>query len=62
MGVLFHIATKEDWLAGQASGVYRVESLEKEGFIHCSTAGQLVGVANDYYAGRFGVMIFLLPL
>jgi uncharacterized protein (DUF952 family) len=60
MGILLHIATKEDWLAGQTSGVYRVVSLEKEGFIHCSTVGQLMGVANDYYAGRQGLLLLVI--
>jgi uncharacterized protein (DUF952 family) len=49
---LFHIAEQSFWDAAQASGEYRVPSLDAEGFIHLSTRAQFVATANRYYVGR----------
>ena len=49
MDVLFHIVGRSDWRAAVARGEYRVESLGSEGFVHCSFAGQVAGVANALY-------------
>ncbi len=58
MSVLFHIAEQPFWDAAQASGEYRVPSLDAEGFIHLSTRAQFVATANRYYLGR-GDLILL---
>ena len=58
MSVLFHIAEQPLWDAAQASGEYRVPSLDAEGFIHLSTRAQFVATANRYYLGR-GDLILL---
>jgi uncharacterized protein (DUF952 family) len=51
MDHILHICSLEDWQAAQAAGEYRADSLEAEGFIHCSRPEQILGVANRYYAG-----------
>lgn len=38
--VIVHITTDDAWSAAQATGVYRPDSLDQEGFIHCSTPAQ----------------------
>jgi len=52
---IFHIATGADWAAAQAVGEYRVStlgrSLEQEGFLHASFAGQWQSVHDAFYAG-----------
>jgi uncharacterized protein (DUF952 family)/maleate cis-trans isomerase len=52
---IFHITRGEDWRAAQAEGSYRVSTrdrtLEQEGFIHCSFAHQVQGVAQAYFGG-----------
>ena len=48
---IFHIVGREEWLNAKKKGSYHPESLEKEGFIHCSKADQLLGVANSFYKG-----------
>lgn len=48
---ILHITTREAWEAAQISGEYRAASLEHEGFIHCSTADQVLRVANALFAG-----------
>jgi uncharacterized protein (DUF952 family) len=52
MAPIFHILDRRAWADFQARGVYRPDSLGAEGFIHCSLAEQVAGVANTFYAGR----------
>jgi uncharacterized protein (DUF952 family) len=47
--VIFHLAVRDQWDSPES---YRPPSFADEGFIHCSTASQLVDVANQLYAGR----------
>jgi uncharacterized protein (DUF952 family) len=50
---IFHVTTEATWRAAQAAGEHRVStrgrSLEDEGFIHCSDAHQVSGVAGALY-------------
>jgi uncharacterized protein (DUF952 family) len=46
---LFHIAQPQDWSAALSTAVYRTASLDVDGFIHCATRAQVVGVAARYY-------------
>lgn len=51
---IFHLATKADWDAAQASGAYTTSTygvtLADEGFIHASRADQWEGVRERFYA------------
>lgn len=51
---VFHVALPDDWAEAQRAGEYTVStrgrSLVEEGFIHCSFADQVEGIANRYYA------------
>lgn len=51
MNVITHIASQADWDAAQQQGSYAAESLHTEGFIHCSTPSQVLGVAQMWFAG-----------
>lgn len=48
---ILHLCRRQAWLNSQATGEYRAESLELEGFIHCSLPEQITDVANRYYQG-----------
>ena len=50
MAVIFHIVAARQW--AEAADPYRGDTLESEGFIHCSTASQLVAVADRLFRGR----------
>ena len=52
MSVIYHIATRADWAAAKAAGAYTADSLASEGFIHCSTAGQVIATANRIFRGQ----------
>lgn len=54
---IFHIAERSQWDAAQTEGIYRHPSLETEGFIHCSTAEQVVWVANSFFRGQSGLVL-----
>jgi len=54
---IFHITTADAAAAAEASGSYEDESLAGEGFIHCSFREQVAGVANAFYAGRWGLVL-----
>ena len=57
MTMIFHIAEQSAWSGAQESGAYRVPSLDSEGFIHLSTAGQYAATANRYYRGRTDLVL-----
>ena len=44
MMTIFHITTESQWQNALEQGFYLADSLEKEGFIHASTAQQHRGV------------------
>ncbi len=48
--MIFHITTPEDWQKAQQNKVYKCDSLEKEGFIHCSTKSHVLKIANTFYS------------
>jgi uncharacterized protein (DUF952 family) len=47
---IVHICRLEDWQVAQNEGEYRADSLETEGFIHCSKPTQVIRVANHYFS------------
>lgn len=53
MDTLYHIALATDWAQAQRDGEYRISTrgrtLAAEGYIHASTASQVLPVANAYY-------------
>ena len=55
--MILHITTQAAWETAVASGEYRDASLETEGFIHCSTAAQVLGPANEFYRGQAGLVL-----
>ncbi len=58
--MIYHITTRSDWVEAQSSGQYTADSLSSEGFIHCSTRQQVVGVANAFYRGQAGLVLLCI--
>ncbi len=52
-----HILSREDWQTAQSKGEYTPSSLDSEGFIHCSTAAQVVRTGNTYYRNQEDLML-----
>ncbi|MDT4972448.1 MAG: hypothetical protein QOG22_2591 [Pseudonocardiales bacterium] len=57
MDALFHIVDRSVWQNAVDRGVYSAESLGSEGFIHCSFASQVAGVANARYRDVEGLCV-----
>ena len=57
---IYHIVTPESWEEQKDFASYEHESLQAEGFIHCSYAGQIDGVLDRYYKGVEKVLILTI--
>jgi len=57
---ILHLASNTSWLAAVEEGTYHADSLSAEGFIHCSTASQIVDVANAFYRGQHGLVLLVI--
>ena len=55
--MILHITTRAAWDTAVRLGEYRDASLETDGFIHCSTAVQVLGPANEFYRGQEGLVL-----
>ena len=58
--MILHICTEKEWQGALAHREYRAASLEPEGFMHCSGAHQILGVANSFYAGQTGLVLLMI--
>ena len=58
--MIYHITSRTAWQEAEKRGDYRAESLNTEGFIHCSTATQVLPVAEKYYIGERGLLLLLI--
>lgn len=47
--MILHILKKKVWEEVKVDGIYSGDTLEKEGFLHCSTAETVVEVANHHF-------------
>lgn len=55
--MIYHLTSPRAWSEAGTRGEYRAESLESEGFIHCSTKTQILPVANTFYKGQQSVLL-----
>ncbi len=57
---IYHITTNEAWETAVSQDEYRADSLETEGFIHCSTAKQVLAPANELFHGQHGLILLCI--
>ena len=56
--LIYHMCRAEEWRAAVATGIYRGSSQDRtDGFIHFSTAGQIVESARRHRAGQSGLVL-----
>ena len=60
MQKIIHICGRKSWKAAVAAGSYQPESLESEGFIHCSCLDQVLDVANAFYRDRDDLVLLVI--
>ena len=58
--MIYHITSRSAWEEARTQGQYSAPSLESEGFIHCSTPKQVLGVANDFYRGQSDLLLLCI--
>lgn len=57
---IYHITHGKDWEAAQSGGEYSADSLATQGFIHASTAAQVVETADLFYLGQDGLVLLCI--
>lgn len=60
MEVILHITTRPQWEQAKQAGIYRGDTLDVEGFIHCSTPSQVITVANALFKGRHDLVLLCI--
>jgi uncharacterized protein (DUF952 family) len=58
--IIYHITSRAEWLSAQQQGFYTTPSLAAEGFIHCSTQIQVLGVGERYYKGNTDLVLLCI--
>lgn len=58
--LIYHIVTPENWEKQKSEAEYEAESLQSEGFIHCSYENQLEAVLERYYKGVERILILTI--
>ena len=58
--LILHITQRSQWEQARREGIYRNDTLDTEGFIHCSTPTQIVKVANKFFSARQELIILCI--
>ena len=58
--IIYHLVRKNMLEKYQTDRVYSPPSLEKEGFIHCSTKEQVLATANRRFAGAKDLLLLII--
>jgi uncharacterized protein (DUF952 family) len=57
---ILHIAPRSLWEQGKDSGAYQGNTLDSEGFLHCSRVNHLVAMANAMFRGHHDLVLLLI--
>jgi len=64
VSVIYHITTAGEWERARAAGEYtmstRGTTLAEQGYIHCSSTGQVALVANAIYQGVPDLVVLVI--
>ena len=60
MKMILHITRRAEWAAAKNLGSHRGNTLDAEGFIHCSKLSQVVGSANRFFQGQQDLVILVI--
>lgn len=58
--LIFHIVGKKQFKQLENDGEYQPESLEQEGFIHCSTGDQINDTANRIFSNKRHLFLLII--
>ena len=57
MSIILHITRSQQWEQAKQVQSYRGDTLDSEGFIHCSTLPQVLKSANKFFVGQTGLLL-----
>lgn len=60
MDLILHITKRSNWEKAKSSGSYRGNTLESQGFIHCSRPNQVIRVANFLFRGQDDLILLCI--
>lgn len=60
MKIILHITQTAEWEQAKNTGNYYNNTLESEGFIHCSTTEQIEKTANTFFANQAGLVLLCI--
>jgi uncharacterized protein (DUF952 family) len=60
MNTILHITKSQQWEDAKILGSYRVDSLESEGFIHCSKSTQILKVAQRFFDNQKELVLLFI--
>ncbi len=62
MNTILHITQRHEWEKAKNLGTYRSNTLDSEGFIHCSTPIQVLGSANRFFKNQTDLVILKIDI
>lgn len=60
MKTILHITQQQQWEQAKLVGSYRGDTLDTQGFIHCSTPQQIITVANTFFLNQKGLVLLCI--
>ncbi|MGI0084984.1 MAG: DUF952 domain-containing protein [Nitrososphaerales archaeon] len=60
MAIILHVARRGEWDKSKGKEEYRGDTLDSDGFIHCSTPSQVIGVANAAHRGQNDLLLLCI--
>jgi uncharacterized protein (DUF952 family) len=60
MNIILHIASVQSWEQATQQGLYWSDTLETEGFIHCSTQEQIADVSRQFFQGQRDLLLLFI--
>lgn len=57
MSIILHITKRDKWEKAQDAGRYEADSIDAQGFIHCSKPDQVIPVANSLFRGQSDLVL-----
>jgi uncharacterized protein (DUF952 family) len=62
MNTILHITQLQAWETAKNLGTYRSNTLDTEGFMHCSTTTQVIGSANRFFKNQTDLVILVIDI
>jgi uncharacterized protein (DUF952 family)/(2Fe-2S) ferredoxin len=62
MNTILHITQRHEWETAKNLGTYRSNTLDSEGFTHCSTLAQVIGSANRFFKDQTDLVILKIDV